>query len=258
MAIQDKKILSVVTARGGSKGIPNKNLRYLGPYPLFAYSVFASLESQYVDLTVVSSDSAHIERLTLDMMTKQINNYGILDDKVPGFESSGYFVGWLEFVHRPDEISGDLSKNEEALIHACEYCKKNFDFEADIILNLQPTSPIRNDRLADQCIEKMVKENADSLFTASSHTPFFFRRKDGQVVADWDIKNRKMRQELSPEELFFHDNGSIYLTKKELLFVEKCRLGGRIVMVETDKYQSLQIDEESDFAIVEKIVESLS
>ncbi len=252
--INGKKILSVVTARGGSKGIPKKNVRFLGSHPLFTYSVFASLESRYVDMTVISSDCPEVEKFTRALKKKQEQNMGILTDEVPGLEDSGYFVGRFEFIQRPEEISGDLSKNEAALSHAYYYCKDEFGFEADLVLNLQPTSPIRNDRLIDKCIERMIDYDADSLFTGTRHTPFFFKQEGLRMRADWDIKNRPMRQEILYGEWIFHDDGSLYLMTSELLLSENCRLGGVIVMQELDKFQALQIDEEMDFKLIELLL----
>ena len=80
MAIKANKILSVITARGGSKSIPKKNVKFLGKHPLFAYSVFSSMESKYVDLTVVSSNCPEVEHMTNLLIEKQSNHMGVLTE----------------------------------------------------------------------------------------------------------------------------------------------------------------------------------
>lgn len=239
-----KKILSVITARAGSKGIINKNTKILAGKPLFLWSVIASQQSEYINLTIVSSNCSIVKE-----ELEKYNNF--VSD---AFDFAPLFKNQAIFLQRPEEISGDLSKNEEALIHAYEYCKNELDFDCDIIVNLQPTSPIRNRKLIDACIKKFIRDKADSLFTVSKHTPFFFRIKNKKVIADWDILNRPMRQKI--KEFLWHDDGSVYTMKKELLLNTNCRLGGKMSIFETDKYQSLQIDTIEDFKIIEKMVES--
>ena len=239
-----KKILSVITARAGSKGIINKNTKILAGKPLFLWSVLASQQSEYINLTIVSSNCSIVKE-----ELEKYNNF--VSD---AFDFAPVFKNQAIFLQRPEEISGDLSKNEEALIHAYEYCKNELDFDADIIVNLQPTSPIRNKKLIDACIKKFINDKADSLFTGSKHTPFFFRIKNKKVIADWDIFNRPMRQKI--KEFLWHDDGSVYIMKKELLLNTNCRLGGKMSIFETDKYQSLQIDTIEDFNIIDKLVES--
>jgi len=237
--IENKKILSVITARGGSKGIKGKNYRKIYGQPLFMWSVLESQNSKYVDLTVVSSNCKYVKK----EFNKFYSSDLILNRKT------------ILFIQRPEEFSTDTSKNEEALIHAYGYCKKEIKFDADIIINLQPTSPIRSERLIDKCIEKFSNDKADSLFTANKHTPFFCRIENNEIIFEWDFRKRKMRQDFSENEFKFHDNGNVYVMSKKLLLENKCRMGGKTSLFETNKYQSLQIDLKEDFVLIEKIVE---
>jgi CMP-N,N'-diacetyllegionaminic acid synthase len=242
--IAGKKILSVITARAGSKGIKNKNVRLLNDVPLVNWSIDASVKSKYIDLTAISS------------------NCNLVEDVVGGYVSSHedcFFLNSknpLIFIQRPEEFATDTSKNEEALIHTLDVLHSQYIHHFDIVVNLQPTSPIRNNNLIDQCIERFIGEQADSLFTGSSHTPFFFRIENNEVIAEWDYKKRKMRQELEDSEIFWHDDGSVYISSAKLLKETGCRMGGKISIFPTNKYQSLQIDTEEDFQLIEKLVEA--
>jgi CMP-N,N'-diacetyllegionaminic acid synthase len=235
--IENKKILSVITARAGSKVIKGKNHRKICGQPLFLWSVLSSQNSKYIDLIVVSSNCKKVK------------------SEFDKFSNSDFIIGDppILFIQRPEEFSTDTSKNEEALIHAYEYCKNEIKFDSDIIINLQPTSPIRSDKLIDRCIEKFSNDKADSLFTANRHTPFFCRIENNEIIFEWDYRDRPMRQNIKNWK--YHDNGNVYVMSKKLLLENKCRMGGKTSLLETNKYQSLQIDLKEDFVLIEKIVE---
>lgn len=237
--INDKKILSVVTARGGSKGIPFKNVVYLLDKPLFIWSVEASLKSKYVDLTVVSSNCEKVHKYFC--IFKRKNN--ISDEK-------------LKFIKRPDNISTDISINEDALIHSLSYleCMDYNDFNT--VINLQPTSPVRLNGLIDKCIEKYENGSYDSLLTGQKITPFLWRKEDKWIynVDKNDCCKRKMRQQFREDEFLWHDNGSVYIVNKDILIEKKCRIGYNPCVFETDDLNSFQIDNKFDFSIIENII----
>jgi len=230
---KNKKILSIVTARHGSKVVPGKNYVMLDGKPLFMWSVCAALNSKHVGLNTISSNCSHVHKLS-----------SCFHDKFD-----------FEYIDRPDKYATDTSKNEDALIHAYKYCRDNLDFDADVIVNLQPTSPIRDQGLLDCCIERFLEEDADSLFTGFQHTPLFFKNINGEAKAEWDVQNRPMRQDIPDSEMLWHDCGSLYVMKTDLLLDTNCRLGGKMIVHPVTKYQSMQIDDPEDFVIIEKLVE---
>jgi|19_taG_2_1085344.scaffolds.fasta_scaffold01444_2 CMP-N-acetylneuraminic acid synthetase len=230
--INDKTVLVVVTARAGSVGVPGKNYRDFCNEPLVNWSIEAAKYSDHVDKIAVSSNCPDVH--------KAVKCY--LDEP---------HCYWAK---RPDILSTGSSKNEAALIHSYYAMLLNYNFDADIIVNLQPTSPIRTNNLIDRCLESFAKsENADSLLTVNKETPFFWQKKDGKVTSTYDPKNRPMRQEISDDEFIFHDNGNVYLMTKDCLLNGGCRIGKSPVLFETDEHQSLQIDTENDFKILEFI-----
>ena len=116
--INNKSILAIITARGGSKGVPGKNIKDLGGKPLIAWTIEAGKESKYIDRLITTSDSNEIIKVSVE--------YG----------SEAPFV-------RPSSLANDLSKQEDAITHAMEWVEIN-DKEYDYILLLQPTSPFRD------------------------------------------------------------------------------------------------------------------
>jgi len=239
--ISGKKVLVVIPARAGSKGLPNKNHKDLCGRPLFWWSLDAATKSKYVDLTAVSSNDYSVNGLTYAYMHSNI-------------------LKNVKMIWRPEEISTDISSSEEALIHAYQECKKQYherkkyskkDIDADIIIMLQPTSPIRTNNLLDRCIEKFIEDGADSLLTASRHTPFYWKIVDGKPEASYDYRNRPMRQNI--KDWVWHDDGNVYLTNKNILLKNKCRLGGKISLFETDEFQTIQVDTLKDFMLIEAL-----
>jgi N-acylneuraminate cytidylyltransferase len=240
--ISGKKILAVIPARANSS-FYGKNFRELYGRPLFYWSLDASCQSKYVDLTVVSSNDQLIQGRTYSYMHSNIREN-------------------IKFIWRPENISTDVSPSEDALIHACKEVEKQYherkkysekDIIPDIIIMLQPTSPIRTNFLLDKCIEKFFENQSDSLFTACRQTPFYWKLVNGKPVALYDYQNRPMRQSLKEEDWVWHDDGNIYVTNKRILFKNKCRLGGKVSIFETDEFQTLQIDTLEDFQLIEAV-----
>jgi len=239
--INNKKILVVITARAGSKGVVGKNYKKLLDKPLFIWSVLAALKSKYIDRVVISSNCVEVKKYYLDFAYK--NGKNLLEK--------------LYWVERPDKYAMDNSKNEEALIHSYKIIKEDLNFDADIIVNLQPTSPCRLNNLIDKCIEQYNEGGHDSLLTANKDTPFLWKYKNKKwVYMDENCCNRKMRQEINEDEFIYHDNGNVYMTDSNILLESECRIGYNPCIYETKEINSLQIDTEFDFQLIEKIIEN--
>lgn len=245
-----KKILSVITARAGSKGIPMKNVRELLGKPLVRWSMEASLASKYIDITVVSSNCEEVSRVYLEYLLELGKDVRTVED--------------FWYISRPKKFSTDTSKNEEAVIHSIEQVKFFKGLEFSVVINLQPTSPVRLGGLIDKCIEEYYNGDYDSLLTASKSTPFLWQKVNGKweyTVDKNDCCNRKMRQEFEESEteknseFVFHDNGNIYMTDTKVMLETECRIGQKPCIFETTGLNSLQIDKEGDFLLIEKMAE---
>lgn len=247
--IRNKSVLAIITARNGSQGLPGKNFRNFLGKPLFMWSVDAALESKFVDFVQINTNCLEIKKIA----TKKWNLY-CTDNKGSMREASHR----LTLVNRPNEISTSTSKNEDALLYGVEQFYEKRGFEPDIIVNLQPTSPIRGEILIDQCISAMLDHRKNSLMTASKHTPFFVRIREDYVEWLYNPEKRPMRQELrDPEDFFWHDDGCVYVVTTKFLKASHCRLSDNPCIFENDKYCSMQIDSEDDFVMLEAIRKEL-
>jgi len=249
--IGDKKILSVITARFGSKGVPGKNYRELLGKPLVRWSMEASLASKYIDVTVISSNCPEVEKVYLELLL--------------GMEEDVRSINNFWYIRRPDKFATDTSKNEEAIIHAIRQIYLFHGREFDFVINLQPTSPCRTKKILDKSIEKYYNGDFDSLLTAKKDTPFIWQKIGGEwvyTVDNNDCCDRKMRQEFEESEteenseMIWHDNGNIYITDTRVMIGTECRIGRKPCVFTVDGINSLQIDTEYDFELIENMAKA--
>ena len=205
------RTVSLLPARGGSKGIPNKNIAPLNGKPLIYYAIRASLNSESQE-TWVSTDNDEIKRVSIECGARVID--------------------------RPAEISKDYSQSEEALLHFCS------EVDFDTLVFIQPTSPLVESTHIDTGIQMM--NEYDSIF--SVYKEHWVPRWTKEVNPDgWDVNNRPMRQQMDEK---YVENGAFYITKKDNLLQSKLRYSGKIGVVEMPLYKSFQIDTEEDLALI--------
>jgi N-acylneuraminate cytidylyltransferase len=222
------RTLAVIAARGGSKGIPNKNLIDLCGKPLLAWTVIQAAAARGVDVVAVSSDS---------------------DEILAAAEAAGA-VG----VRRPDEISGDLASSESAWLHALEAIDGRLGpFER--VVALQATSPIREASDIEGALETFEREQLDSLLSVCEVEDYFNWRigANGPEPINYDYHNRRMRQQIEKRYL---ENGSFYVLVPSLLREQQNRLGGRIGMHLMERHKMFQIDRPEDIKLCAAIMRS--
>ena len=222
------RTLAVVAARGGSKGIPHKNLVDLCGKPLIAWTVSQAGAAAGVDVVAVSSDS---------------------DDILAAAEAAGA-VG----VRRPNDISGDLASSEAAWLHALNQIDSKTDSFTRIVA-LQATSPIREASDIDHALEAFERDKLDSLFSVCEVEDYFNWRvgKDGPEPINYDYHDRRMRQQIEKRYL---ENGSFYVFVPQLLREKNNRLGGRIGMHVMERHKMFQIDRPEDIKLCAAIMRS--
>jgi CMP-N,N'-diacetyllegionaminic acid synthase len=216
----------IVIARGGSKGIPNKNIINFCGKPLLAWTVLQAKACKLISDVWVSSDSLDI----LEVGRK----YG------------------AKVIVRPDHISGDASTSEEAWKHAVEYINQHVNAGSiDYVLTPQVTSPLREVSDFTRAIQQIEDNNADSLLSVAEIEDFFIWKtgRDGSAHSvNYDYRDRKPRQQIERRYL---ENGSFYIFRPELLNGVGNRLGGRISMYAMDRYKMFQIDNYEDIELCE-------
>ncbi|WP_368507574.1 acylneuraminate cytidylyltransferase family protein [Bradyrhizobium lupini] len=223
-----RKTLAVIAARGGSKGIPHKNLLDLCGKPLIAWTVEQARAARGVDVVAVSSDS---------------------DNILAAAEAAGA-VG----VRRPEDISGDLASSESAWLHALNATDERMGrFER--IVALQATSPIRESSDIENALATFDRDHLDSLLSVCEVEDYFNWRigASGPEPINYDYHNRRMRQQIEKRYL---ENGSFYVLIPSLLREQNNRLGGKIGFHVMDRHKMFQIDRPEDVKLCAAIMRS--
>ena len=216
------KLLAIIPARGGSKGIPNKNIKIFNGKPLIYWTIKTALESKTIDKVVVSSDSNKILKLS-----KQFG---------------------AEIILRPKKISGDKATTESAIKHCIKYYKNSYE---NIVL-LAPTNPLRITSDIDNAYKFFKLNNLDSCFSGASITDFLIWNLDKKSKKyssiNYDYKNRGRRQN---RKLGYVENGCIYIFKPWLIMKKNNRIGGKFDIFKMKFWQSFEIDEKEDWKLLE-------
>jgi N-acylneuraminate cytidylyltransferase len=224
------RVLAIIPARGGSKGIPGKNVIPIAGKPLLAYSIEHALSDPQVEKVAVSTDDNGIASVA---------------------ESFGAVV-----IPRPAELAGDKATSESALLHVLDYLNGQGEQDPDFVLFLQATSPLRREGAINSALNQCLREGADSLFSASPQQGFVWRLQSATLGSvTYDFNARSMRQELDGE--YLAENGSFYLFKPWVLRKYNNRLGGVVTCYRMGFIESLQIDEPADVAVAELLVRAI-
>jgi len=211
------KIVSLITARGGSKGIPQKNLRFLNGKPLVSYSITASEDSD-VDETWVSTEDENIKIVSM--------NYG------------------AKVIDRPLELADDIIMPDASIVHFAE----NVSF--DLVVFMHPTSPLIKPEYINKAIDMMKSGKYDSVFSGTLEH-WIPRWNLAVEPVDWDIQKRPRRQDMPSTYI---ENGMLYVAKREDILKNKLRYGGKIGVVEIPIKDSFQVDSPDDLDLVEKLI----
>jgi len=218
---------AIILARGGSKGIKNKNLINLSGKPLIEWTIDHCLNCKQIAETFVSSDSDDI----LDFaITKKVTP-----------------------IKRPLHLAQDNSSSEEAWLHSLDYIYNIKGYLLDLIVAPQVTSPLRDKDEFTNALDKMKNESLDSLLSVNCLKDFFIWVDNGNkfLSENYDFKNRSRRQLIKTR---YHENGSFYIFKPDILKKNKNRLGGKIGYYVMEQYKSFQIDEIEDIKLCEVIM----
>ena len=232
------EVLAIIPARGGSKGLPNKNILHLINHPLIAYSIKAALDSSLITRTIVSTDS--------DEIAEVARNYGA---EVP-------------FI-RPEEFAQDLSTDLDVFTHALKWLEENENYKPDFIVQLRPTSPIRKASLIDECILKLVNSNADSLriVTPSPISPYKMWKIEDQskplipllTIEGVNEPYNEPRQRLPKT---YWQIGTLDVIKAETLLSKKSMSGSNILPHIVSNVWAIDIDEIQSFVKAAEVIKS--
>lgn len=228
----NKKFLAIIPARGGSKGLPRKNIKELNGKPLIAYSIEAAINSKIFDKIIVSTDDKEIAEVAL--------KYGA---EVP-------------FV-RPRELATDTADSMDVLFHTINFLKKNGE-EYDYIMKLQPTSPLRTEKEILEATKLLFEKKAESIVSISEceHHPLWTNTLDSDKrlfnFIKEDIKH-KNRQELPN---YYQINGLIFLSEINNLLKTRDWYGEKSYAYICDNKKAIDIDNIIDFKLAEILLKN--
>ncbi len=219
--------LAIIPARGGSKGIPRKNLQPLAGKPLLAYSIAAALKTPSVNRVVVSTDDPEIAAVAQE--------YG------------------ADVVWRPAEISSDTATSESALLHVLDHLKESEGYQPDLLVFMQCTSPLTLPEDVEGTIQALLKNEADSaMAVAPFHYFLWGYGTDREVVAiNHDKYHRPRRQDREPQ---YVETGAVYVMQTAGFRQARHRFFGRIAMYHMPLERRLEIDDPVDLQIAEVLL----
>ena len=211
-------MLAIIPARGGSKGIPKKNIRLLAGRPLIAYAINTALASKYISKVVVSTDSREIAEVASS-------------------------VG-AEIVFRDESLSSDMVTLDPVIYHALGECEKTGD-HFDAVITMQPTSPTLTTETLDAAIEYFQSGAYDTVISVVNRPHLCWGTKGGEFYPLYE--KRLNRQELPPQ---YFETGGFVIARHDVVQPHS-RIGTRVSVFEVPERESVDIDDENDWLLVE-------
>lgn len=221
------KIIAIIPARGGSKGVPRKNIRLLAGKPLIAYTIEAASKSEYINRVVVSTEDKEISEVS--------KKYG------------------AEVIDRPKELAQDDSPAIDAIKHVIGALREKDNYHPDIIVLLQSTTPLRIVADINNAIDFFLNNDCESVVSVCEINPYWsLTIKDGYLepIFGWDYFYKR-RQNLPNTYAL---NGAIYITLTENLDKYNGFLNKKTISYIMPHERSIDIDEEFDFKLAELLL----
>ena len=224
------KVLGIIPARGGSKGVPRKNIKLLCGKPLLAYTIESALNAKLLTRTILSTEDEEIADIGM---------------------GCGVEVPFL----RPKELAEDSSPTLPLVLHALENLESGGE-DFDAVCLLQPTNPLRRSADIDNCIELLEKTEADSVISVLPVPPeynpswVYWKGEDGSLgLHTGESEPIPRRQDLRPA---FHREGSVYVTRTDVIRTQQSLYGTKILGYEISPEFSSNIDTQNDWQEIEQ------
>ena len=218
--------IAFIPARGGSKSIPLKNIKEINGKPLIYWTSKAAEDAKCIDKIIIATENEKIKETVLNF----------------GFKK-------LEVYDRDPENARDESSTESVMT---EYIKKSDLNPEDNFFLIQATSPLLKSEYIDEMYEEYIKSGADSIFSGVREKQFhWIETPQGVNPINYDYRNRPRRQDFQG---IIAENGACYINKVKNILRDNCRLSGKITVYEMPPQTGFEIDEESDWIIVEQLM----
>lgn len=229
---KNKTFLAIIPARGGSKGLPGKNIKELFGKPLIAWTIEEGLKSKYLDEIVVSTDYQNIADIA---------------------KKYGASVPFL----RPDYLANDRATSFDAVKHTIDYYRNELNKEFNYIVLLEPTSPLRKFADIDNAIKQLFNSTADSIVgiskTEDQNPAFLITKSEKNYISGYKNDDMKPLRRQDVKDVYFFE-GTIYISKTNILLEKKTFYHTNTIGYELPKYKSLEIDDMDDFIMVEAMM----
>ena len=213
------KILTVIPARGGSKGIPKKNIRFIAGQPLLAYAIKCAKASSYDMEVVVTSDEEEIQNIARRF-----------DARV---------------VERPAELAGDSVTLDPVICHAVNAMEETLQCRYDIVITMQPTSPLLSAETLDEAIGFFIENEYDTVLSGVNDPRLSWRIENGQCVPNYV---ERLNRQYMPKEL--KETGAFVITKRAFVTPES-RFGSKVSVFEVPEREAGDIDTPQDWLIAQ-------
>jgi CMP-N,N'-diacetyllegionaminic acid synthase len=224
------QILAIIPARLGSKRLPKKNIKMLLGKPLLAYTIDSVKNSHHVNRYIVSTEDKEIAHIS--------DTYG------------------AEVLMRPIELAQDASSTDDVILNVLEQLNRTDHYTPDIIVLLQPTSPLRRTEDIDSAINTFLSDSGESLISVTEfdHTPYWaFRIEKGFLKSEFTQKKLKRSQELPT---LYRPNGSIFIIKTSTFLKNRSFYTNHIIPYIMPRDRSIDIDDELDFSMTEFLLKT--
>ena len=233
----EARVLAVVPARGGSKGLARKNLRLLGGTPLVAHAVTAGLAASLVQRVVCSTDDPEIAEAA---------------------RRAGAEVPFL----RPAELAQDATEDLPVFVHALNWLEQHESWTPELVVNLRPTSPLRRPSHVDAAIRLLCATGAESVKSvclARQHPHKMWLLSEQTNLLEPYLKT-ELRLTRGPDvpraelEDVYWQNGVVDVTRREVILEQQRMIGGRVAGLVTEPADSIDIDSDLDLALAELLL----
>ncbi|MCX6163723.1 MAG: acylneuraminate cytidylyltransferase family protein [Ignavibacteriae bacterium] len=231
--IKGKSILALIPARSGSKGLPGKNIKVINGKPLIEWSIVCALKSKYIDKVIVSTDSKKIASI------------------------SKKYKAEIPFI-RPKKLSTDKASSMDVIFHCVNRLEQKKKYY-DLIVLLEPTSPLRDTKDIDTAIEMLLKKrNAESIVgvckVESAHPDFLIKLEKSFLRPYKENKFKTIRRQDISDLYFFE--GSLYISYIESLKKHKTFYHKNTLSYIVPKWKSFELDDITDFFIIEALLKA--
>lgn len=216
------QILAVIPARGGSKGIPKKNIRLMNGKPLISYSINNAKNSRYITDVFVTTDSNEISEVA--------EEYGV------------------EIIKRDESLSSDLITLDPVVFHAKNCAEKIKNKKYDAVVTLQPTSPLLKTETLDNAIEYFINGNYDTVISVINKPHLSWGLQENKIIPLY--KERKNRQDLPPQ---YFETGAFLIAKADCV-KNNTRIGKNVSVFEVAENESIDIDDKNDWLLTENLM----